>query len=166
MSDDKAIQGVMDALGGKDAKAGAGPGPDTVSTTGNAIEDLGAVVKTEVSQDLQALAFEAAIAADESREAGAKAKELKAELDTEMKAAGIAEIEMPDRDPIAYKVSKSKDKTLTALKKKASAEAKADGHDEKHAAKAAKILWDDFWGRFPMVERRTLSIPGRHAPSE
>lgn len=176
---DKHVENALAALGGK--KIGTGPVEAEIETSGDAVEDLGALVGTNegVPQELLSLARSAALAADASREAGAKAKALKGELDEAMKAASVTEIAMPDRDPIAYKTTSAKAKTLKALKEKMIEEAtkalagsgappdtKAVDAAKAKAQAAAKTAWDEFWVRFPTLPSTSLDIPKPKPPAE
>jgi hypothetical protein len=90
---------------------------------------------------LLATAAAAALAADQSREASAKAKCLKADLEEAMKEKGVEHIQLADR-LIAFKTTNSKSKTLGAIKK-------ILGEDE------GKKLWD----ALPTPQRTSLDIP-------
>jgi hypothetical protein len=175
MSDTHNVESALAALGGA-TKTGAGPVESEVVTSGEVVEDLGALVEANegVPQELLVLALQAALATDESREAGARAKVLKAELEEAMSAAGVTEVTLDDRDPIAFSTTAEKVKTLTALKQRMAEEAVsalAEDADEKAKTAAtvkaqaqAKSVWSDFWGRFPTLPKTSLGIPKPREP--
>lgn len=171
------IENVLAALGGSGKqKKGTGPVASEILASGSAVEDLGGLVTANegVPQEVLALAQQAALAADESREAGAKAKALKAELELAMQTAKVAEIALEDRDPITFVTKVVKSKALKALKTKMAEEARASamvedkGADtavaEAEAQAKAKTLWDTFWGLFPRLPSTSLNIPNPREP--
>jgi hypothetical protein len=96
--------------------------------------------------ELREIALAAAKAADEARDVGTKASELKKVLFDAMKKAGTTEVAMPDRGPIRIKTIKRPQQTLGVLK-----EALGD-------AEANRI-----WSLFPRVEHEELDIPKPNA---
>lgn len=172
MTDKHNVEAALAALGGGSPKKKTGTGPveAVIESSGSVVEDLGALVEknTGMTQELLALAREAALAADEARETGAKARVLKEQLEAAMKAADVAEIEMDDREPIAFATTAKKQKTLKSLKGKLSEACKDEDKTKLKEAKAeaeakAKTLWDEFWGRFPTTPATTLEIPKPHS---
>lgn len=104
---------------------------------------IGLLSDTPVANDpeLLKLATDAAEAADESREVGAKARALKAELEESLKAKGLLGVKLADRT-IAFKTTNSKQKTMKAMK-----QVLGDA--------AGKKLWD----ALPTVPKQSLDIP-------
>lgn len=94
-----------------------------------------------VDVTILAAASAAALAADQSREASAKAKCLKADLEDAMKEKGLESIQLADR-LISFKVRNNRQKTLGAMKK-------ILGEDE------GKKLWD----ALPTPSSESLDIP-------
>jgi len=149
VSDDN-IQAALDALGGaRQQKTGTGPVESTLVSSGDAIEDLGKLVERNagVPQGVLALASRAAQAADESREAAAKAKMLKAELSEAMKSAEVDRIEMEDRQPIKWKTKNDRQVSRKAI---------------------IGVIGEDagqkLWGRLPSPPKTYLDIPTREIP--
>jgi len=118
-TDNGNLQAALDALGGahQQKKEGTGPIEPTLVSSGSAVEDLGKLVERNagVPQGVLAMAARAAQAADEAREADAKAKMLKAELTEAMKAAEVKKIHMEDRQPIAFKTKSDRQTTRKAI---------------------------------------------------
>ncbi len=147
--DQLGIDDVLRTLAGEGAPARpqapeASPVEPTLHSSGSAIEDLGRVAGP--SAGLRELAYAAARAADESREAAAKASVLKQELLSRMQSEGIKEIPMNDRNPVKITERKDKSKTLKALKA-----LKLDGWDE---AKAKQV-----WDALPTTPKPDVEIP-------
>ena len=104
------------------------------------IAQMGDTVVTQ-DPDVIELAQSAAKAADESREAGAKARVLKADLEELLKARKLTGVTLNDR-VIAFKTTNSKQKTMKALK-----QVLGDAPGKK--------LWD----ALPTVPSTSLDIP-------
>lgn len=120
------------------------PVEDKVVTTGNVVDDLARL--GEPTPELVDLANRAARAADESREAGAKASLLKQELLTAMKQTKTGAVELNDRT-IKLTTRKSKSKTLTAMKA-------IKGVEGWNADKAQEV-----WDKLPTSLKTDLEIP-------
>lgn len=171
MTDKHNVEAALAALGGGlPKKTGTGPVEAVIESSGSVVEDLGALVEknTGMTQELLALARKAAFAADKSREAGSEARVLKEQLEAAMKEADVAEIEMDDRDPIAFATTVKKQKTLKSLKGRLSEACKDEDKTKLKEAKAgaeakAKTIWDEFWGRFPTTSATSLEIPKPHS---
>ena len=147
MGENENLQAALDALGGaQQQKTGTGPAEATVLSSGDVVEDLGKLIERNegVPQGVLALAARAAEAADESREAGAKAKALKAELTEAMKSAEIDKIHMEDRRPISWKTTSDRQTTRTAI-----------------IGVIGEEVGKKLWSNLPKPSKITLDIPTR-----
>jgi hypothetical protein len=103
-------------------------------------------VNTNNSADTELVmaAMRAAITADQARDANAKARDAKKDLELLMFSKNVESISMPDRDDIVIKTTNSKKVTKKAI---------SDLLGESEAAY--------LWGKMPNKESKSLSIPNR-----